>query len=721
LIDLTTLTPPALGAPLLLYVAASHSAVSVALVQEKLEGQIKKQAPVYFVSEVLSLSKKNYTELEKVLYAVLMAYRKLRHYFQAFHIIVPSSQPLKDIMRNREATRRIGKWAAELNEFSIDYVHRSSIQSQALADFIADWTPGAQEEEANKDAEAWTVFCDGSWGTFGASAAAVLVAPSKVRTCYAVKLDFNCTNNIAEYEALLLGLRKLKAMGIRRVVLKTNSQVISGHVDKSSKARDPKLEKYLDIVRRLEASFEGFSVKNIPRGENKHANLLAKSAAQGLPLPSEVFFETIRAPSVELLERAVLTISPVHSEDWRTDIISFLQGNCLSDDEVYNKRMEARTRPYVIIEGELYKHGVCSPLLKCLSRTEGIELMKEIHAGLCGSHIGSRPLLGKVFRQGFYWPKAASDATDLVQKCENCQKCARDQKQPSSLTQLIQPTGPLQRWGLDLLGPLPPAQGNLRYVVVAVEYFSKWIEAKPLATITSVTVQKFFWQNIVCRFGVPKAITVDNETQFDAEALKESCDQIGTKIHFASVRHPESNGLVERANGTIMTGIMKLIFNQPKGKWPEELIKVVWSHNTTVSRSTGFMPFKLLFGDEAITPEEAKTGSIRTTSTEDEVDYHVAKDTIEGVRLQAVENINKYQAETIKWRDRKVRLKNIKPGHLVLRRVTNPDTIGKLQLKWEGPFLVVSSSRPGSYRLKDMDGNDIPRSWNADELRRYYV
>jgi ribonuclease HI len=407
--------------------------------------------------------------------------------------------------------------------FSIDYVHRSSIQSQALADFIADWTPGAQEE-VTKDVEAWTVFYDGSWGTFSVGAATVLIAPSKVRTCYATRLDFSCTNNIAEYEALLLGLWKLKAMGIWRAVLKTDSQVISSGVDKSSKARDPKLEKYLDIVRRLEASFEGFSVKNILRGENEHADLLAKSAAQGLPLPSEVFFETIKAPSVELMERAVLTISPIHSEDWRTEIISFLQGNCLLYDEVYNKRMEARTRPYVMIEGELYKHGVWSPLLKCLSRTEGIELMREIHAELCGSHIGSRPLLGKVFRQGFYWPKAASDAVELVQKCENCQKCARDQKQPSSLTQLKQPTWPLQRWGLDLLGPLPSAQGNLKYVVVAVEYFSKWIEAKPLATITSATVQKFFWQNIVCRFGVPKAITVDNGTHFDAETFKDFCD-----------------------------------------------------------------------------------------------------------------------------------------------------------------------------------------------------
>jgi ribonuclease HI len=116
------------------------------------------------------------------------------------------------------------------------------------------------------------VFCDGSWGTFGVGAAAVLVAPSKVRTCYAIKLDFSCTNNIAEYEALLLGLQKLKAMRIRRAILETDSQVIFGHVDKSSKARDPKLEKYLDAVQRLEASFEGFYIKIFQGGKTSMRN-----------------------------------------------------------------------------------------------------------------------------------------------------------------------------------------------------------------------------------------------------------------------------------------------------------------------------------------------------------------------------------------------------------------------------------------------------------------
>jgi hypothetical protein len=118
----------------------------------------------------------------------LLASRKLRHYFQSYHIIVPSSQPLKDIIKNREAMGRVGKWAAELNEFTIHYVHRSSIQSQVLAGFIADWTPGAQDEESTKDNEACTVFYHGSWGTFGAGAAAIIISSSKIKTCCTARL-----------------------------------------------------------------------------------------------------------------------------------------------------------------------------------------------------------------------------------------------------------------------------------------------------------------------------------------------------------------------------------------------------------------------------------------------------------------------------------------------------------------------------------------------------
>jgi transposase InsO family protein len=119
---------------------------------------------------------------------------------------------------------------------------------------------------------------------------------------------------------------------------------------------------------------------------------------------------------------------------------------------------------------------------------------------------------------------------------------------------------------MDLVGPLPTAQGNCRFAAVAVDYFTKWVEAKPLANITAATVQKFFWQNIVCRFGVPRELTVDNGKQFDCYTFKEYCRTLGTKAKFSSVYHPQSNGAVERANGLIFSGIKKCLFDQKKGK-----------------------------------------------------------------------------------------------------------------------------------------------------------
>jgi hypothetical protein len=137
----------------------------------------------------------------------------------------------------------------------------------------------------------------------------------------------------------------------------------------------------------------------------KRRDALAKAASQGTPLPSEV----LRAPSGELQERVVLSISPVSSEDWRSEIIAYLCDEHHSDDEAWSTRMTQRTRRYKMVNEELYKEGVSALMLKCIAREEGIDLMKEIHAGFCGSHMGPRALLGKTLRAGFYWPKSAAD------------------------------------------------------------------------------------------------------------------------------------------------------------------------------------------------------------------------------------------------------------------------------------------------------------------------
>ncbi|RLN03995.1 prpol [Panicum miliaceum] len=128
---------------------------------------------------------------------------------------------------------------------------------------------------------------------------------------------------------------------------------------------------------------------------------------------------------------------------------------------------------------------------------------------MCSSHIGTRALVGKAFRQGFYWPSAVADAHEIVTTCPNCQKHIQYSKFPPEVVCLIPPIWPLSQWGIDIVGPLSTAPGNYRFAAMAAEYFTKWVEAKALRDISAGALQKFFWQNIVCRFGVPREITLD--------------------------------------------------------------------------------------------------------------------------------------------------------------------------------------------------------------------
>jgi hypothetical protein len=243
----------------------------------------------------------------------------------------------------------------------------------------------------------------------------------------------------------------------------------------------------------------------------------------------------------------------VEIPDWRAEIMAYLRGHYEPQDELQGKRLKQRARGCTVVDGELYKSGVIEPWLRCITSKKGQELLKEIHSGFCGAHIGTRALASKAIKQGFYWPSINIDANKLVQECEACQKTANQQNLPSMPVHLIPPSWPLQRWGMDLVGPLPIAQGNCKFATVVVDYFTKWVEAKALANITAPTIQKFFWQNIICRFGVPRERTVDNGKQFDYYSFKECCKTLGTHAKFLSVYHPQSNGAAERANGLIFS------------------------------------------------------------------------------------------------------------------------------------------------------------------------
>nr|AAO19368.1 putative polyprotein [Oryza sativa Japonica Group] len=441
------LISPASGSELLLYLAASPVAVSAALVQETDSGQ----KPVYFVSEALQGAKTRYIEMEKLAYALVMASLKLKHYFQAHKVIVPSQYPLGEILR---------------------------------ADFVAEWTP-AFAPEPEPIEQPWVMYSDGSWSHKGAGVAAVLTSPNGVPIWYAARLQFDTTNNAAEYEAIILGLRKAKALGIRRLLIRTDSKLVVGHVDKSFEAKEEGMKRYLDAVRSIEKCFSGITVEHLPRGQNEEANALAKSAACGGPHSPGILFEVLYAPSVPMDSLEVLAIDQA-------------------------KRLQFRATKYKMVSGQFYRSGILQPLLRCISFAEGEEMAKEIQQGLCGAHQAARIVAFKVFRQGVYWPTVLKVCVEQIKKCESCQHHGRSQTTPQYELQPITPIWPFARWGLDIIRPFLAARNGHKFAIVAVEYFSRWIEAEPLGVITSATVQKFVWKSIVSRFGVPKEFITDN-------------------------------------------------------------------------------------------------------------------------------------------------------------------------------------------------------------------
>jgi transposase InsO family protein len=226
----------------------------------------------------------------------------------------------------------------------------------------------------------------------------------------------------------------------------------------------------------------------------------------------------------------------------------------------------------------------------------------------------------------------------------------------------------------------------------------------------------------VCRFGVPSELTVDNSKRFDSQDFRDLCSSIGTKPVFVSVYHPQSNGVVERANGKIFTAIKKRLLDDKKGKCADQLPEVVWALNTTECRATGFTPFRLLYGSEAMTPQEIKHGSPRTsTSAVPDVNEPTSKHLIDGDRVLVLQALNKYQAQTKVWRDNAIVPREFNKGDLVLVRTTRTESRGKLELKWEGPFIIKSKASPSAYRLVTPSGEDLEHSWNIDNLRKFFV
>jgi hypothetical protein len=208
------------------------------------------------------------------------------------------------------------------------------------------------------------------------------------------------------HKAVILGLRKLRALGVTTCIIRTDSKVVAGQVKKEYSAKDPALMQYLIVVRCLERQFKGFTLQHINSAKNEEANALAKAAPKGEVLPSDVFYHIIGTLGVRNPEGLQITqdteghriVNLIMVEDWRAPITLYVQVHYHPSDRNEAKRIKHRSRDFTLVEGQLYNKGISQPMLKCITETEGIQILHEVHNGTRGSHSGTRALAAKVIR-----------------------------------------------------------------------------------------------------------------------------------------------------------------------------------------------------------------------------------------------------------------------------------------------------------------------------------
>ncbi|GKA63346.1 reverse transcriptase domain-containing protein [Tanacetum coccineum] len=387
-----------------------------------------------------------------------------------------------------------------------------------------------------------------------------------VEFTYALRFRFKASNNEAEYEALLAGLRNAESMS------KGRSDATVSEQSKGSGST-------------LQIIFNNTSTK-------KPEQASRRSKQNGLLVEEE-------------------------GDTWITPIKEYLENVALLEEKGKARRLRARARQYVTLEGTLYrvvpwamaKHALRPSVGRDKSNADGILLADDTHG---------RPD--------------------------------------------------------DICGPFPEAAGKVKFLIVAIDYFTKWIEAKPVAAITGKQVMKFVWDNIVCRFGLPRKIISDNGKQFRDDPFKTWCVKLNITQHFASVKHPQSNDLVEWANKSLGKGIKARLGKENK-EWVEELPYVLWAHMTMIKSCNENAPFSLTY------------------------------DTEEKRELAAIAE-EKYKRKMEGYYNSKVRSTILRPRDLAYRsnEANMKEDTGKLGPKWEGPYEIVEALRYGAYKLRDQEG-----------------
>ncbi|XP_077226343.1 uncharacterized protein LOC143859575 [Tasmannia lanceolata] len=666
------LSPVIPGQPLLMYLSITDTAMGCMLAQQDVGS--KKEKPIYYISKKMLEYEIKYTILEKTCLALVWATQRLRHYLLSNKVFLLSRMdPLKYLFEKPALTGRTARWLLLLSEFDITYVTQKSVKGRVIAEQLAD---APVEENAFLKAEfpdeeimeleeeipstRWTMYFDGAVNNRGQGIGAVLVSPKKEYIPISIKLQFECTNNMAEYEACIAGLEAALILKVQEIDVFGDSILIICQTNGNWKTRESKLIPYNFYLESLAKKFK--SKGHPPEASNKERKTLQRFAAN-----------------------------------------------------------------FIICGEELYRRSFDGIQLLCVDEDQAAELIEQTHEGVCGPHMNGKMLSRKILRLGFYWPSMETDCFAFVKKCHKCQVYANLIHVPPSELHSMTSPWPFSVWGIDIIGKVyPKSSSGHEYILVAIDYFTKWIEAASYASITSNTVAKFIRANIICRYGVPHELISDNGSHFKKEVVH-LCEEFKIKHHKSSPYRPQTNGAVEAANKNIKVIISKM--TETYKDWSNKLPFALWAYRTSIRSSTGVTPYSLVYGMEAVLPVEVRIPSLRVMMEANLPESEWAKarhqelQMIDEKRLRALYHIQGYQRRIERAFNKKVKVRDLKPGDLVLKSYRAPvfDPRGKFRPNWSGPYIVDEVLPGKAVRLLNENGEKLTEPTNLDQLKKYYA
>ncbi|KAG8481686.1 hypothetical protein CXB51_026571 [Gossypium anomalum] len=603
----------------------------------------------------------------------------------------------------------MARWQILLSEFDIVYVNQKAVKGSAIADFLAsraleDYEPlnfefpnedlmyVATTEENPREGNPWKLNFDGASNAVGNGIGAVLVSPNGDHYPFTSKLDFDCTNNMAEYEACIMGIRAAIERKIKALEVYGDSALVIYQLKGEWETRDPKLIHYRNLVLGLIEEFDDIIFCYLPREENQMADALATLASM-IKVNKQEDVKPIQMSIYEAPAHCCNLEEEAENDDhpWYYDILRYVKNREYPDQATENdKKTLRRLANDYVLDGEiLYKRRKDQVLLRCVDAIEAKKILEEVHEGV--PHANGFTMARQIMRFGYYWSTMEGDCMDVI--------------------------GPIS----------PKASNGHRFIFVVIDYFTKWVEAASYANVTKSAVSKFLKKEIICRYEMPERIISDNALNLNNSTIANVCSQFKIKHHNSSPYRPKMNGAVEAANKNIKKIVGKM--TETYKDWHEKLPFALYAYRTSVRTSTGATPFSLVYGMEAVLPIEVEIPSLRVFSEVklDEAEWIQSRydqlNLIEEKRLRAIRHGQMYQKRMMRAYNKKVRPREFYEGDLVLKNILpiQKDFRGKWMPNWEGPYVVKKAFSGGALILAEMDGKTLPNPVNLDSVKKYFA